>query len=396
MSLKRSPVRVLILSKDPTLLTNDSGFGDTLKRHIYYSERLNHYAPGSELRIITYTPKSAELQFLNPSSSLKIYGTSSVHRAFFMVDAFRISYKVCSKDWSPTVITTQEPYEDGRLGLWLAKRYRARLIPQLHFDLFSKDWLNESRFNPLRRFIALRTLKGATSVRVVSQEQRRKLINKLGMSADSIHVIPVGVSFKPTEKDQAACKQAITPAMSGHLVVLFVGRLVEQKNMHLWIEVAQQVLQAMPDARFLIAGDGNLMPEIKGVVNSKGLEHAIIFLGNEPYDKLPEIYGAADLFLLSSHYEGFGRVIVEANMAGVPAIATTCTGPEDIIVDGETGYLCSTGDQQGLTRSVLSLLKDDAKRKRFAEGAQQYVEKMFSREFLADSLVKMWLEQTST
>ncbi len=329
-------------------------------------------------------------QFINPVSNLKIYGTASAHRALFVIDALRASREVCVDGWAPTVITTQEPYEDGQLGLWLARRYRARFIPQLHFDLFSADWLKENRLNAVRRRIASSLLKKADAVRVVSQEQKRKLVENIGVPVKSIHVIPVGVSFSPTKEEKEFCKAAIHPSLSGNKVVLFVGRLYAPKNMHLWIDVAQQVLARAPDTRFLIAGDGPLRKEIQNRVQSKGLAAAFVFLGNVAYQKLPEVYGAADLFLLTSHYEGFGRVIVEANMARLPVVSTACIGPEDIIVDGKTGYLCQPGDRECLVSRILALLNDGSKRHQFAEAACQYVRKLFGRERLADSLVRMW------
>lgn len=384
------PARVLILSKDPTLLANRSGFGDTLQRHMYYAERLNHFAAGSEIRIVTFTTKKMAQQYLMPTPNIKIFGTGSVHRALFMADAFRILRHVSADGWVPTVITTQEPYEDGQLGLWLAKRCGARFIPQLHFDLFSNEWLKESYLNPLRRHIASRVLKKANAVRVVSQEQKRKLVSKLGLLSESIYVVPVGVSFTPTNRDREYCKANIHPSLSGHQVVLFVGRLYPPKNLKLWVDVAQHVLARAPETRFLVAGDGPLMESTKGYVQEKGLLSAFIFLGSVPYQKLPEIYGAADMFLLTSHYEGFGRVIVEANLASVPVVATACAGPQDIILNGKTGYLCNPADKESLANSVLALLRDDEKRNRFADDARIHIEEMFSRERLADSLVRMW------
>lgn len=393
MNSTSNAVRVLILSKDPTLLSNQTGFGDTLQRHVFYGERLAERSPGSELRIVTYSRKQSDTQFLNPSPNLRIYGTASGHRAMFLLDALLALRKVFAGGWKPTVITTQEPYEDGQLGLWLARRYGARFIPQLHFDLFSGDWLKESRLNPLRRFIARRVLRQADAVRVVSQEQKRKLISKINLSANTIHIVPVGVSFKPTANEKEHCKAVLHPDLAGHQVVLFVGRLTPQKNMGLWLDVVAKIQRYKPETRFVIAGDGPLMAELQAAACRKGLESSLLFLGNVPYENLPMIYGAADVFLLTSHYEGFGRVIVEASMAALPSIATACTGPEDIIVNGETGNLCNTGDGQCLSVHLLNLLNDTKMLARFGQAARRHVDQLFGREHLADSLVNMWTAQ---
>lgn len=393
MKPNNSPSRVLLLSKDSTLVSNQSGFGDTLLRHIYYAERLEHHAPGSELCIITYSPRNtAKLLPICPSRNLKIFGTASAHRTFFLYDAFSLVRKATDDGWRPTVITTQEPYEDGQLGLWLAKRFRARFIPQLHFDLFSSEWCKEGFFNPFRRSIALHVLKRADTIRVVSREQKRKMIAYLGLAPESIHVIPVGVSFKSTAQGKEACKALIHSALPGHQIVLFAGRLCRPKNMYLWVEVARQILAEGPNIRFLIAGGGPLIKEIKDTVSRKGLKDAFVFLGDVAYDRLPVIYGAADLLLLTSDYEGFGRVIVEAGIAGLPVVSTACSGPEDIVLDGVTGSLCNIGAIDCLAARVLTLLNDGALRDQFGRAATERVQNLFDRKFLADSLVRMWVK----
>ena len=388
--LSEKPERVLIISKDSTLLGNRTGFGDTLQRHIFYAEQLQKHRPGSEVRILTYSLKGFDKQETNPSPGLRIYGTSSSHRALFLVDAIGVLKHLFSDGWKPTVITTQEPWEDGQLGLWLAKRHNARFIPQTHFDILSKDWLWESFLNPLKWLIANYTLRRADKIRAVSQEQKQKLVQSLGLDAEDIHIIPVGVSFRPTTKTRHECQANLSSKLLGKKVVLFVGRLYAQKNPALWVDVVQQIYAKLPNTCFLIAGDGPLMEETQKRVQDKGLEDAFVFLGNVAYQNLPEVFGAADMLLLTSNYEGFGRVIVEAYMAGLPVVATACTGPEDIVLDGETGYLCAPGDQQGLVKASLGLLQNDHERVEFGGKGQNRMKSLFSREHLTNLLVKMW------
>jgi len=119
--------------------------------------------------------------------------------------------------------------------------------------------------------------------------------------------------------------------------------------------------------------------DIQLFVKQKKLTEQFYFIGNVGYEKLPEVYAAADVFLLSSHYEGFGRVILEAYMAGVPVVSTACTGPEDIIDSGSTGFLVPPGDCPALTDAVLKLLQDDELREPFGKRGQEKVMKQFSK-----------------
>jgi len=390
MSHTKPPERVLMISKDPTLLRNRTGFGDTLSRHIYYAQQLQAQSPGSEIRILTYAPSGTEHKTLNPMPGLKIYGTASTHRARFIFDAFKQLKQIFADGWVPTLVTTQEPWEDGQLGLWVARRYQARFIPQLHFDLTSQDWLQENPLNRIKRLIAQYTLHRADAVRAVSQVQKQKLVEQLNLNPDKVHVIPVGVSFQPSQRTKNDCQQTIIRNSRGKKVILFVGRICAQKNLALWVSVAQQVHQLQPDTHFVIAGDGAMRHEVQQQVNAAELDTAFTFLGNVAYAELPTVFGAADVFLLTSDYEGFGRVVVEAQLAGLPVVATSCTGPEDIVVDQETGYLCALGDRSGLAAAVLQLLQDDKKCQTFGQQGRQRVESMFGKAHLTELLIKMW------
>jgi glycosyltransferase involved in cell wall biosynthesis len=390
MHVDTKQVRILILSKDRSFLQNNSGFGDTLKRHIYYAKRLKAYAANSEIQIITYSSRKQNQQKLFPEDGISIIGTNSKHRALFLFDAYKAIKKITNTGWIPTVITTQDPYEDGQLGLWLAKKYKAQFIPQLHFDLFSKDWLKESLLNYPRKFIASIVLKKASAIRVVSQTQKNKLIDRFGLNSNNIYVVPVGVSFLPTATSKKICKERIVVDPSNK-VVLFVGRLYPPKNMFLWVDVAKDIIKKQENVRFIIAGGGVLSDKIISYVAMQELSNYFIFLGDVSYDDLPDIYGAADAFLLTSYYEGFGRVIVEANLAGIPVVSTKCTGPEDIIQDGETGYLCDMDDKKCLSSRVLKLLNNE-KQQEISLRAKEHVGRLFNRTYLADLLVKLWLK----
>ena len=93
----------------------------------------------------------------------------------------------------------------------------------------------------------------------------------------------------------------------------------------------------MADVRFVIAGDGPDLRRVKRVVSKLNLVSKFIFLGHVNHTRLAEIYRAADVFLLTSTSESFGRVLIEAATAEVPAVATRCAGPVDIIKKWRNG-----------------------------------------------------------
>jgi phosphatidylinositol alpha 1,6-mannosyltransferase len=162
------------------------------------------------------------------------------------------------------------------------------------------------------------------------------------------------------------------------------------KNLLLWLDVAEDVLAEAPETRFVLVGDGELEGELRRRVEARGFSDQILFPGPMTYDALAGAYAAADILLLTSDNEGFGRVLLEAAEAGVPAVATRCSGPMDVIRDGVSGYLLDLGDRRGLGAAVLRLLRDPALRARMGMAARAAAGQDFGRENLTQRLIEHW------
>lgn len=386
------PVRLLVFSKDNTLFSGGGAVqGDARLRHIRYAEKLRTlYSAASDIRIITYTRMASGHRRDEPVPGLRLYGTASAHRALYLADAARLIPKVMADGWRPTAVTVQTPWEEGVLGALTARLTGAAFLPQLHFDLLSPDWAREHILNPWRRFVASRVLRTATRVRVVSQPLKLKVSQAFRISPDRIDVIPVGVNFTPSDLSPAEAKRRLDHRFDGHPVVLFVGRLAAQKNLALWLDVAADILLERPDVRFALVGDGEEEPTLQQIIDARGLGEQIRLMGPAGHESLPDIYAASDLFLLTSHYEGFGRVVLEAGFAGVPSIATRCVGPEDIIEDGRSGVLVERGDRAALVGAALTLLGDEPLRAEMGRAAFDKAEAEFGLSSLAARLSKHW------
>jgi glycosyltransferase involved in cell wall biosynthesis len=142
--------------------------------------------------------------------------------------------------------------------------------------------------------------------------------------------------------------------------VLFVGRLCAAKNLRFWLDVARRVAAEDPGIRFDIAGDGELRAALAGEAERRGLAGRLEFHGFVPHEQLGALYSRASAFLLTSHSEGLGRVLLEALAHEVPVVAPRITGPEDVVVDGRSGYLVEPRDEGMFAGRILALLRDPA------------------------------------
>lgn len=139
-------------------------------------------------------------------------------------------------------------------------------------------------------------------------------------------------------------------------VLVTVGRLVDLKDHVTLINAFAKVREDI-DVRLYIIGDGPNRKKLESLTQTLGLADDIRFLGWQPNPFA--LLKQADIFVLSSRFEGFGNVIVEAMACGLPIISTDCpSGPHEILRGGETGVLVPVGDVDALAQAITTLLSD--------------------------------------
>lgn len=165
-------------------------------------------------------------------------------------------------------------------------------------------------------------------------------------------------------------------------VVGTVLRLEPIKGPKVFIESAKRILDEMPEARFVIVGDGSTRAELERLGRSLGLGDRIRYLGER--DDVEAILPSFSLFILPSLVEGMSMALLEAMAAARPIVATAVGGNLDLIRDGENGLLVPPGNPEAMARAAVQLLKNPASAKRLGQAAQTVVVNHHS----ADSMVR--------
>lgn len=177
-------------------------------------------------------------------------------------------------------------------------------------------------------------------------------------------------------------------------VALYVGRLTVTKGIRFLVESFKEVILKVPDAKLAIAGSGSKYEEadIKSRIKALGLENCVIFLGQVSEEELPEVYAASDVVVLPSLVEGFGLVLLEGMAAGRPVVASRLGPIEEIVTDGEEGYLVPKGDAQALAKAISSILVDKNLRNKMGSAARKKVEEKFSKKVWATQMREIYQE----
>jgi glycosyltransferase involved in cell wall biosynthesis len=189
-----------------------------------------------------------------------------------------------------------------------------------------------------------------------------------------IRVIPNAASFIAEKYSDCSQKRVIA-----------VGRLDYQKSFDRLIQVWEKVHQQMPEWRLDIFGQGEWKDMLQRMIDERGLE-AFVNL-NAPTKDIGKEYSESSMIVMSSHYEGFPMVMIEAMACGLPAVCFDFKcGPRDIIIEGENGLIVPDGDIDGLAEAMVRLMRDDDLRKRMGENAKKVVEK-----YSEDRVMGLWV-----
>lgn len=174
--------------------------------------------------------------------------------------------------------------------------------------------------------------------------------------------------------------------------VIAVGRLDYQKGFDRLIQVWElvQKTEKYTDWNLDIFGQGEWKEWLQQLIDEKHLSDTLHI--NKPTNRIYEEYAKSSIIVMTSNYEGFGMVLVEAMACGVPAIAFDCQcGPKDIIRHGENGLLVRNGDIEGLAAAMMKLMDDEAYRQRLSDKAKGVIST-----YAEETVMQQWMTLFTT
>ena len=203
--------------------------------------------------------------------------------------------------------------------------------------------------------------------------------------------------FKPTSNKVALRRELSLP--EGKLVGCF-GRIRPQKGVDIFIEIMITVCFQDPKAVAIICGQTTsdhmeFEARLKSRVADAGLSDRIIFLGTQPSDRLPLLFAALDIYIAPQRNEGFGLTPLEAMASGVPVIATTAGAFEEMVLNGQTGYIVEVEDIVNMTERLIELLSNDTRRRALAKASIERVAQHFDIKGEAAALVRIYKDLLS-
>jgi len=231
----------------------------------------------------------------------------------------------------------------------------------------------------------------------ISPRIKNELLNdhRIGR-AEQYRVIRLGFDLRPLvaidDRARRAARSALDLAADAH-VVSTVGRLTIIKQHRLFLEAAQQIAAQDHSALFLIVGDGELRGELEEQATGLGIRGRTRFLGWRR--DLSTIYGATDLFMLTSRNEGTPVALIESLASGVPGVSTDVGGVRDVLDSEEIGLLAPFGDARALAESALMLLSEPARRRQMGDRGRKAMIARYDAGSLIDSVERLYRDLLS-
>lgn len=342
-SFKAFPIsngmNVLMLSTDRKIFEEAS---DVRARMVDYAGLFE------KLEIIVFAKKSEGFDVTQIAPNCHAHPTNSLSPFSYILGAVRVGRRILkgqqSGDW---VITCQDPFETGLAGWWLARKFGVRLNLQVHTDFLNPFFAAESVKNKVRVWLAKILLPRADSIRVVSKRIKNS-ITKLNLKTEPV-VLPIFTL--PHHSSATADLGNLHQKYSQFkFITLMASRLTREKNFSLAFRAMSRAIGKNLQIGLVIVGDGPDRKKIESEISSLGLQENVVL--EKWNDDLSTYYQTADLFLLTSNYEGYGRTLIEAAQAGCP-ILTTDVGLVGEILDETNSLICPVGDEKCLAEKIL-------------------------------------------
>lgn len=352
--MQAKDLKVLMVSTDRQILTPGSSVSARMKEYGGLLESLH---------IILLCDKKHGLRESKLSDNVFVHPTNSWNRFLRPFDAVREGIMIdCD------IITTQDPFECGWVGMKLKKEKNVPIEVQLHTDMFSPYF--SGTLNTVRKLLSKNIFLNADAIRVVRPSLGDKIAEKFGVDNKKISVLPIYIDNNRFVGEPKFNLREDERFRKFEHIVLTVSRLTKEKNLPMIIEAMVKV----SDTALVIIGSGVEMQNLKDLTKKLRIDDRVFFEGWK--EDVLSYYKSVDLLVQASSFEGYGMTLVEAAMCDLPAISTP-TGVAENFPE-----IAKAEDISSFTKRINYLLQNKSIREELGKNLKQVLGINGKEEFL--------------
>lgn len=328
----------------------------------------------------------AVLYFINPSflaEQLQAAGieTIRVNKTARVDPGFVRRLRQAIRAWAPDVVHCYS-FTAELWGAIACRLLPARERPVLISSVRGTyEWYGRNQWR-MKRWVSSQS----ASIISNSREGAEYAARQMHWPLHHFHVVHNGVSVTAPDAARVDLLRQHYLQNTFDTLVLFVGRLVEHKNLPRLLQAFAQVVKQRPRTRLLLAGSGPLHDALAAQIGQLGLQDHALLLGEQ--SEVPALMEAADLVVLPSLREGLSNVVLEAMALGRAVLSTPVGGIPQAIDNGRHGVLVEPTDTDALARALLTLIDDPALRERLGRAAQHKVLEQYSPPAMVSAMLK--------
>jgi glycosyltransferase involved in cell wall biosynthesis len=308
-----------------------------------------------------------------------------------LVIPFKASMMTAVRGIKPDIIHSQHPFLMGGLAAHAAKTLNRPLIFTFHtrYDEYIQQYVSIAP--ELASVLTEEWVKGylkKCSHIIAPTESIKTLIQEKYETEVPVSVVPTPVDLSKYHRlDPARIRNRLK--LNETEILLYLGRLAAEKNIAFMIRAFAHIHRQRPWVRLLLVGKGPEQEALEAQVEKLELAEAVNFVGAIPYEEVPHMMAAADLFLFTSLTDTQGLVLAEAMAAGTPVVGVDAAGTTDVLAEG--GGVVTPPDEECFAQAVIDLLADEPRRQALGERAKKAIQR-FSPEQSTPRLLAVYEE----
>ncbi|MCX8074467.1 MAG: glycosyltransferase family 4 protein [Clostridia bacterium] len=298
------------------------------------------------------------------------------------------------------IVHTQDEFSLGLFGKIIARKFG---IPFIHtYHTMWEDYLHyiipikgTRNIYPKRfaRVFSKNFARKAECIIAPSKKTEKYLKYRCKIKNKPIYIIPTGINIDPfnpknfSENDKAELKKSLG-INKDDKVILFIGRVAEEKSIHVILNNLSEVFNTVPNCKMLIVGDGPAKSSLEELAVKLNIKDKVIFAGKQVWEKIALYYSIGDVFVNASLTETQGLTFIEAMAAGVPIVAKYAPNLSEFIINNENGILVKYDNQ--ISKAIINILSDYKLRQKLVSRAYVTATEHSSKEF-GDKLEQVYM-----
>lgn len=302
---------------------------------------------GHQVFIVTVNNEDMHYKFEEDDTIIRIPGIPIGIYDYRLTGIYPVKAINTIKNWNLDVIHSHTEFGVGTFARIIAKQFNIPLVHTYHtmyedyIHYITKGYFDK----PSKKIVEYLTLfycdKTANEL-IVPTKKAYDLFKEKYEVDKNIHIVPTGIDVdrfyvENVDKEKVRELKIRYQILKDEKIIVFVGRLAQEKNIEFLIENHRDIVKHNKDVRLLIIGDGPDMDSYKELIHKLKLDDKVLLVGKVPYEEMPNYYQLADIFVTASKTETQGLTVIEAMAAGITPVCIKDESFEDAIIDGLNG-----------------------------------------------------------